>query len=65
MFGMVQDQGDLKTPKWVKGEDWIDISTLPFRRSGGLLSPRKLYFNKQGGTMNRIKYFQQGGPAQQ
>lgn len=65
MFGMVQDQGDLKTPKWVEGEDWIDISTLPSRRSGGLLSTRKLYFNKQGGTMNRIKYFQQGGPAQQ
>ena len=65
MFGMVKDEGDLKTPKWVEGEDWIDISTLPMRRFGGLLLTHNLQFNKQGGTMNRIKYFQQGGPAQQ
>lgn len=59
IFGMVQDQGDLKTPKWVEGEDWIDISDLPTPYRGGV------HKNKQGGTMNRIKYFQQGGPTQQ
>lgn len=34
------------------GSEWIDPSTLPL-------------FNKQGGKMNRINYFQQGGAAPQ
>ena len=65
MFGMVKDEGDLKTPKWVEGEDWIDISTLPMRRFGGRLLTHNLQFHKQGGTMNRIKYFEKGGAAAQ
>ena len=41
---------------------WIDLRTLPgFQKRGGVI--KKHYF-KQGGIMNRIKYFQQGGPAQ-
>ena len=44
MFGMIQDQGDLKTPKWVEGEDWIDISDLPTPYRGGV------HKNKKGGT---------------
>lgn len=58
MFGMVQDQGDLKTPKWVEGEDWIDISDLPTPYRGGI------HKNKQGGTMSKINYFENGGQTQ-
>lgn len=58
MFGMIQDQGDLKTPKWVEGEDWIDISDLPTPYRGGV------HKNKQGGTMNKINYLKLGGKQQ-
>ena len=59
MFGMIQDQGDLKTPKWVEGEDWIDISDLPTPYRGGV------HKNKQGGTMNKINYLKLGGHTAQ
>lgn len=59
MFGMIQDQGDLKTPKWVEGEDWIDISDLPTPYRGGV------HKNKQGGTMSKINYLKLGGHTAQ
>lgn len=69
------------TPNWMAGPEyeWKKANPMPAMRGplGGDLTPEykawlKKYtaakaagFKKQGGTMNKIKYFQQGGPAPQ
>lgn len=54
MFGRVElkEPGYEQGPKWAEDSEWVDINVLPG-------------FKKQGGTMNRINYFQQGGQAKQ
>lgn len=58
-------------PNWSENSDWIDLETITnsstatntYNLFNGV--PRNQPYYKQGGTMNRVNYFQQGGAAPQ
>lgn len=58
-MGMIVDHDKLQNPSFEDGEDWIDISNTFNGQYKSLVK------QKQGGTMNRIKYFEKGGAAAQ
>ena len=65
------------TPSWMIGSEseWIKDNPIPFMMNENSLEyqqwlqkyeqAKKTGFKKQGGTMNKIKYFQQGGATAQ